>query len=355
MATLLHVLMGFGAFILAYFAYMFVIATIRLKPIPPQPLTVSVGRLTTPSTSQRQDVSFDAHGSSIHAWLYLPGNTGRPAPCVVMAHGLGCTKALGLDRYATRFREAGIAVLAFDYRHLGISEGEPRQLVWIPKQLEDYTVAIAFARQHPAIDADRVALWGTSLSGGHVLTMAARDNDLACVIAQVPLLGGHGGNGMEGIRKYGGIRFLLRMAFIHGVRDLVRSWLRLSPHRIPLAGKPGTTAAMPLAEAWHLLSELAPDDFVNEVCARILIRMDKYAPIKGLSDVRCPVLLQICDQDITTTPPKAVERAERELDELAHVLHYPIDHFDIYLDEWFEQAVADQVEFLRACLLAGEC
>ena len=190
------------------------------------------------------------------------------------------------------------------------------------------------------------------MSGGHVITVAATDNRIACISAQVPLLGGHSGNEIESIRKLGGVGFLLRMGFIHGLRDLVRSWLRLSPHKVPLFGEPGTLAAMPLADAWRLYCELAPAGFVNEVCARILIRMDKYSPIKRADKIQCPVLLQICDEDVATTPPGAVEKARKHLGKLAEIVHYPIDHFDIYLGEWFEQAVSDQLTFFRKHLLA---
>ena len=353
MTALLNIGLGIGAFIAAYAAYMLVIAIIPMKSVPEQRANDSRTRAHVDRAERRQNVRFEVDGISIDAWLYLPDDLGSPVPCVVMAHGLGGTKSLGLDAYAVRFQEAGIAALAFDYRHLGGSAGEPRQLVWIPKQLEDFEAAVAYVRDRDEIDASRIGLWGSSLSGGHVITTSAADDRIACVSAQVPLLGGHSGSEMELIRKYGGIGFLLRMGFIHGLRDLVRSWLRLSPHKIPLFGVPGTVAAMPLADAWRLYSELAPDGFVNEVCARILLRMDKYAPIRRADRIRCPVLLQICDKDIATTPPGAVEKARKRLGNRAEIVHYPIDHFDIYLGKWFERAVSDQLAFFRKHLLAG--
>ena len=352
MTTLLNIGIGIGAFIVAYAVYMLIIAVIPMKPIPGQRVIDSRPHANISRAERRQNVRFKVEGTLIDAWLYLPDDLKSPVPCIVMAHGLGGTKSLGLDAYAVRFREAGMAVLAFDYRHLGGSAGEPRQLVWIPKQLEDFAVAVAYVRGRDEIDASRIGLWGTSLSGGHVITAAAADDRIACISAQVPLLGGHSGGEMEVIRKCGGIGFLLRMGFIHGVRDLVRSWLRLSPHKVPLFGELGTLAAMPLADAWRLYRELAPDGFVNEVCARILIRMDKYAPIKRADRIQCPVLLQICDEDVATTPPGAVEKARKRLGKLAEIIHYPIDHFDIYLGEWFEQAVSDQLIFFRKHLLA---
>jgi len=132
----------------------------------------------------RKDVVFKVKGTSLSAWLYLPENLSAPVPCIIMGHGIGATKDAGLEPYAIRFQEAGFAVLAFDYRHLGESEGEPRQLIWIPYQQEDYTAAIDYARNLKEIDPARIALWGTSLSGGHVIVTAARDNKIACVSAR---------------------------------------------------------------------------------------------------------------------------------------------------------------------------
>src|SRR5439155_3063383 len=97
---------------------------------------------------QRQDIRFNSEGARCGAWLYTPGEHG-PHPTVVMAHGLGGQKAFRLDAYAERFAGAGLAALVFDYRHFGDSEGEPRQLVSIQRQLADWRAAITFARNHP--------------------------------------------------------------------------------------------------------------------------------------------------------------------------------------------------------------
>ncbi|UCH62030.1 MAG: alpha/beta fold hydrolase [Fidelibacterota bacterium] len=348
MTILMYTGIVIGAIVVAYIIFMLVMALIPMKPVPEQPLGKAKQPIPDTDTQQsrrRKDVSFEVNGTSVSAWLFLPEDLSVPVPCIILGHGLGVTKDAGLDAYAVRFQEAGFAVFAFDYRHLGKSGGEPRQLVWIPYQQEDYAAAIEYARGLEEIDPARIALWGTSLSGGHVIVTAARDQEIACVVAQVPLLAGDAG-GMEVVKRLG-LGYILRMAFVHGVRDLVRSWLGLPPHKIPLAGKPGTVAVLADAGAWKAFEALAPDGFVNEICARIIIRMDKYHPIKHAAKVHCPVLLQICDQDITTTPVSLVKKAEKQLGQLAEVIHYPIDHFDIYLGANLESAVNDQVEFFK--------
>ena len=62
-----------------------------------------------------------------------------------MAHGLSATiSGMTADRYAEVFRDAGFAVLLFDHRNFGISDGEPRQQInkWV--QARGYRDAMTF-------------------------------------------------------------------------------------------------------------------------------------------------------------------------------------------------------------------
>lgn len=349
-AVLKVVIIIIGALIGLFILELAVVAFIPGFKAPPQMLT-GKKRKTEPEVAEpigtKKDVSFEVKGKALSAWLFLPENISARVPCIVMGHGLGGTKDMGLQVYARHFQRAGFAVLAFDFRFLGKSEGEPRQLVWIPYQLEDYAAAVAYARNLEEIDPDKIALWGTSLSGGHVIVTAAKDNRIACVSAQVPLL--HGSAGGHEVLKAIGLRHLLKVV-AHGQRDMVRSWFGLSPHKIPIVGKPKSIAVLAFTEAYEALEELAPENFINEVCARIAIRMDKYRPIKHISKIQCPVLLLVCDKDIGI-PQSLVAEAEKRLGNLAEVIHYPIDHFDIYLGDNFRRSVNDQVAFFKKHLL----
>ena len=333
------VLAGIAA---AFVIELLVVALFPNVSAPGQHLTKGKGlplKELVPS-DRRRDVTFEVEGTSISAWLYLPRGQSSPVPCIVMAHGLGGTKKM-LEPYVTRFQDAGMAVLVFDYRYLGESNGEPRQLIWIPYQLQDYAAAVAYARSLKEVDADRVGLWGTSLSGGHVLVTAARDGRIACVSAQCPLLDGLAASEQQLHRL--GIRYALRMLG-HAQRDLVRSWLGLSPHKIPIVGRTGSLALMSDDDAWDFFAESASDDFVNEACARIAMNIYRYRPVDHLHQVRCPVLLQTCDHDFAL-PSKVVDKAASRLGAFAEIVRYPIGHFDIYRGSHFETAVNRQIEF----------
>jgi len=138
---------------------------------------------------KRIDADFVSKGLKCAAWLYLPEGAARP-PVVVMAHGFAAERSFGLPAFAERFAEKGLAVLLFDYRNFGDSEGEPRNLVSPKRHLEDWRAAIAHARSLEAVDGTRLGLWGTSFSGGHVLVSAARDKGVRAVVAQVPFVDG---------------------------------------------------------------------------------------------------------------------------------------------------------------------
>ncbi len=73
-------------------------------------------------------------------------------PCVVMAHGFGGTRTARLDAFAERFAAAGLAAVVFDYRYFGDSTGEPRQLIDIKRQIDDWRAAVAFTRTLPEVD-----------------------------------------------------------------------------------------------------------------------------------------------------------------------------------------------------------
>lgn len=139
--------------------------------------------------SSRADVWFDSGGTACAGSFYRPQGVGAAVACVVMAHGAAGTKDLGLSAYAEGFVGAGLAVLLFDYRHFGASGGQPRQLIDIARQLDDYRFAVRFARTCEGVDPTRIALYGTSLSGGHVLAVAASDPLIAAVVSRVPFAG----------------------------------------------------------------------------------------------------------------------------------------------------------------------
>jgi len=285
---------------------------------------------------QREDVWFNSGSDRISAWLYRPTGDGD-APLLVMAHGLGAVRTMRLDAYAERFSAAGYACLVFDYRNFGDSEGEPRQLLDIGMQLQDWTVAVAYAKTLAGIDHNRIGLWGTSFAGGHVIATAARLPRIAAVVSQCPFT--------DSIASLGTVDRLISVTAL-AVRDLVGARLGRPPVMVPTAGRPGEVALMTAPDAYSGYMRLVPDGtpLRNEVAARIGVKILPYRPGRLASKVSCPILFCVCESD--SVAPSGPTRRYAATAPHGEVKLYPEGHFDIYVGDAFERVVADQLEFL---------
>jgi pimeloyl-ACP methyl ester carboxylesterase len=264
-------------------------------------------------------------------------------PCVVMAHGFAATMDSGLMPFAERFAQAGLDALVFDYRSFGASDGEPRQLISIPDQLADYAAAIAFARTLDGVDPSRVVVWGSSFSGGHVVPVAVADGAVAAAISQVPSMDGVA-TMLNAVRRTGPLG--MAKLTTRALRDLVASLLGRPPVLAPAVAAPGGVAFMTTPDAEPGMRAVAGPAWRNEVAARIALALGAYRPGLKADRLPCPMLVQIADRD-SVAPPKAAQDAAWRATGRAEVRTYPIGHFDIYTGAPFEQAIADQLHFLR--------
>ncbi len=112
----------------------------------------------------------------LDADLYLPddGGAGAPYPVIIPCSGFQGLKVIHPERFARTLAPRGYAVLAFDYRGFGLSEGERGRLV--PQEwAEDVRAAVDRVSAHPEIDAERLGLIGWGLGGGVVVYEAGDD------------------------------------------------------------------------------------------------------------------------------------------------------------------------------------
>jgi hypothetical protein len=294
---------------------------------------------------QRRELTFGSGADSCAAWLYVPDEGAGRLACVVLAHGFGGVRGARLGAFAERFAEAGLAALVFDYRHFGDSGGEPRQLLDIGRQLDDWRAAIAFARALPEVDADRVVAWGTSLSGGHVAVIAAEDPRLAAAISQNPFV-----DGLWALRA-AGPRNVLRLT-VAGLRDEAARLRGRDSYRLAIVGPPGSVAAMasPDAEPGYRAMFENGEPWDNWVAGRIALRVGTYRPGRRARAIACPWLVQVCADDAVTPARPAIAAAARA--PRSEVRRYGGGHFDVYRGDGFERSVGDQIEFLRGVFSA---
>jgi pimeloyl-ACP methyl ester carboxylesterase len=289
----------------------------------------------------RTDLSFPSGEGTCAAWFYAPDgpSTDDPRPVIVMAHGLAGVKEMRLDAFAERFTAAGYACLVFDYRHFGASSGEPRQLLDIGKQLQDWCSAISYARTLDGIDPDRIVLWGTSFGGGHVLITAAQDKRIAAAIAQCPFT-----DGLASALAVPPLTSAKVTAL--ALRDRVGALLGRSPLMVPSYGPPGSAALMAAPDCAAGVSALIPEgrDVPTDVAARFALDIVRHFPGRRARSVSCPIFFAICEHD-TVAPAKPTQNYAAQAPR-SEIRLYDAGHFDIYVGEHFERNVTDQLDFL---------
>ncbi|GAB3925473.1 alpha/beta hydrolase [Microlunatus endophyticus] len=297
------------------------------------------------SIEVRQRVRFAGGSDTVVGWHY-PGTNGA---CVVMAPGGGATKEPGTDRFAARFHAAGYSVLAFDFRHLGESGGTPRQVIRIREQVADLEAAIQHAASLPEVDSARIACWGFSLAGGHLFRIAARTPGVAAVISQSPLADNLVASPKA--LRYESPGVALRFPLI-AAADAIGGLFGRVPHVIPLAGPRGTVAMLSTPDALDGAAALDPDgrypEWKQTIAARSVLPLMAYRPGRDAAKARCPMLVVICEQDLTALAAPAHKAAARIPD--AEVLSVPGGHYAPFLDQ-HEVVVAAELDYLQRRVL----
>jgi hypothetical protein len=282
----------------------------------------------------QQDIEFDAEGTTLRGWLYVPDGAVGPAPAVVMSHGYSAVKEMYLDAFAEAFCDAGLCVLAYDNRNFGASDGEPRQEIDPWAQVDDYRHAITFARTLDAVDGERIGIWGSSYSGAHVIVVGAIDRRVKCVVSQVPLISGHE-NGRRLIRS--DMHAVVREMFD---ADREARYRGEAPAMIPVVAPEGEPSALPTPDSYEWFTTTgatrAPA-WRNECTLRSIEMFLEYEPGTYLPWVSpTPLLLVVAARDHLTVSDLAIDAYERAREPKRLEL-LPAGHFDAYV-AGFEQA-----------------
>lgn len=282
---------------------------------------------------------FSSHGARCFGWLWLPLGEASPPPVVIMAHGFGAQMDFGLPAFAERFVASGMAVFMFDYRNFGKSEGEPRNLVSPKRHLQDWEAVVEFVKGLKEIDANRMALWGSSFSGGHVIVTAAKHPEVRAVVAQVPFVVGFSTSlklGM-GYMLEGTAYFLL---------DALRLITFTNPYYVPIVNDPDRFGIMNTPESKPGYLKIVPKEtaWKNEAPARCLVPTVFYRPIAKAKKVKSPALLIAAEND-SLIDLGAVKKTAKNMPN-ATLRKVPCGHFDVYSGEMFERVIKAEVEFL---------
>ena len=137
-----------------------------------------------------QSIEFRSQGALLRGRLYVPKFVKQKPPIVIMAHGFTSTiNGMTADKYAERFMENGFAVLLYDHRNFGASDGEPRQEINFWVQARGYIDAIDFANELTEIDTGKIAVWGASMSAREAFLVGTVDTRVGAIITIIPAYG----------------------------------------------------------------------------------------------------------------------------------------------------------------------
>lgn len=283
--------------------------------------------------------------SSPAEWHAGGGSTGRGAegdvPCVVMAHGFSLTRHEGLATYAEAFARAGAAARVYDHRGLGDSDGVPQ---WISPwdQIDDRRAAVAFARSLDGVDTDRIVVWGYSMGGGGAVVAAATDPRVTAAILVCPHLDGRWRTWRDARADPRNVAWIMAQAF----KD------RFHPTSISVAVRPGEHAALNCAGEYEGANMLvAPGSpWKDTIRAGPTLAYVFYRPVTKARKVRCPVLIQMCEGDVTVSRA-AIEKFAQRVPH-AVVRRYDGDHFPPFYGELPETLAAEEADWLRQNVLA---
>jgi uncharacterized protein len=298
----------------------------------------------------RQDIEFDAEGTTLRGWLYVPDGAHGPSPTIVMSHGFSATKELFLDAFAEVFCDAGMCALVFDNRCLGASDGLPRQEIDPWAQVRDYRHAITYAGTREEVDRDRIGIWGSSYSGAHVIVVGAMDRRVKCVTCQVPLISGHAN-----------ARRLVRADLIAPTREMFDAdrearYRGEPPAMIPVVAEEGSPCALPTADSYDWFTEtgqhIAPS-WRNEVTLRSVEMFTEYEPGDYISRISpTPLLMVVAAGDHLTVSDLAIGAYEKAREpkrlEILSGMHFEaytkdFDHAGAAARDWFAEHLLGEV------------
>ena len=144
---------------------------------------------------------YSGPGLKLSGILALPDNCrrGRKRPGIILCHAGTGTKETFLPEVSQWLVKKGYAVLRFDYRGFGQSDG-PRHLLIPSEQVEDIRNAITCMQLQPEVDSERIGLWGPSSGGANVSYTSGIDPRVKCMVSVSGM--GDMGRWLKTIRRY---------------------------------------------------------------------------------------------------------------------------------------------------------
>lgn len=292
---------------------------------------------------REREVTFYSDGSKMAGVLFTPAEQSRPGPGVVLCQGLnGVGVSYRFPQTARAFAAAGYTSLIFDYRGYGASEGRPNRL-WPEEQVDDIRNALTFLESQPDVDAERLALWGTSYGGAHVVRCAAEDRRVRCVVSVVGI--GNSERWVRDVWPYWQWRELLKRLEADRRRRTLEGRSEVVARDEFLALEPSSEAARKRPH------ELSPDAKENYPPLRITLesaeRILAYRPEDTIDRISPRPILLIHAADDVLVPPDESRAMFERAGQPKKLVILPGNHFSVYEAPLFNTVTELSLGWLR--------
>lgn len=292
-----------------------------------------------------EEVRFYSRGTAVAGTLHLPdGASGRQVPAVVQGPGwLGLRTARLYEPYHRALLDAGMAVLVFDYRGFGDSEGSAVYLDPMA-QVEDWRSAVTYAQTRPEIDRHRIGAFGSGgTGGGNAVAVAALDDRIKATVSQVPVADGR--DWLHRMRReHEWLEFLERIGRDRDRRVQTGEGEMVAPRdgiMVPTPERRTTTVKSDVDDRVPDSVELASAEAIFA-----------YRPIDVVERISPRALMVICvEQDATTPEDHALALYERAGAPKRLVVQTGTTHYGAYAQyrdvvsplivEWFHNYLVD--------------
>lgn len=283
-------------------------------------------------------IEFISQDAILRGRLYVPENKTKKSPVIIMAHGFTTTiSGMTADKYAEKYREAGFAVLLYDHRNLGASDGEPRLDVNFWVQSRGYIDAIDFASEQSEIDNAKIAVWGASMSAQEAFLVGAIDDRVKAIVTLIP--------GFESdfpAEDKNGNLYAFAKNVVLSERIMDRSFTLIERMPIVSSDQIGTPSVLTEITAYRWFIEYGGrfgTNWNNVVSISDIERPDHYHTGQCAPHLKAPILMIVATNDemdganpeVTHEIYKMIKQPKEWVDiDGGHfgLLHYPSTLFD---------------------------
>ena len=277
-----------------------------------------------------QPVEFMSKGLRCKGLKFVPADlkAGDKRPCIVLAHGFSAVKEMYFTDYAQTFANAGFVAIVFDYRFQGESEGEPRGQIFPWEQIEDFRNAITFAQTQADVNPDKIGVFGSSYSGGHVICLGALDRRIKAVACQVPLVDGWT-NFQAIVPRAAGAGMIKYLE-----SDRIERFKTGKVNYLPVVAE-DNNAVLNTSDSFKWFTETGKTKaprWENRVTVESIEKFIEYSPATYIARIApTPFLMMVANNDVLTPTDVAINAFENAREPKKLVI-LPGGHFDAYVN-----------------------